>query len=122
MSADGAEAIFGARFGRRLIRVSDGSAGDLLRGGLDRVDDAFYAVGTLWRRGDRDGEEGWFVGPGAAGPRPELPPDASPRFSADGARVAYYRGTGGSGTSVFVGPVGLPVRRTLPNRVRADAP
>ncbi|NIP60726.1 MAG: hypothetical protein GWM92_20125 [Gemmatimonadetes bacterium] len=123
VAPDGSTYVFGARFGRELFDAASGEAEpERLRGGLDAVDDAFFGPqGRLWRRGVLDEEAGWFrEGPGGL-ERAPLPSDASPRFSPDGSRVAYFRGTAGSGPALFVGPPEAPVEHDLGARVTGVA-
>jgi Tol biopolymer transport system component len=101
VSPDALAAVFGARFGRSLVSLGDASPSNdgLLRDG-ESAPDAFFADdGRLWRRH----AAGWSVDGGEVSP---LPVDAAPRFSPDGTRVAYYRGTAGSGPALFVGEPG----------------
>ena len=115
VSPDEGEGVFGARFGRTLFDLERGvEIRDRLDDALESVEDAFFDVeGRLWRRGTKDGDAGWWV-PGPDGPRrASLPADAAPRMSADGTRVAYYRGTAGSGPRLWVGSLEAPVGHDL---------
>ncbi len=115
VSPDEDEGVFGARFGRTLFDLERGvERRDRLDDSLESVADAFFDVeGRLWRRGTQDGDVGWWV-PGPDGPRrASLPADAAPRMSADGTRVAYYRGTAGSGPRLWVGSLEAPVGHDL---------
>jgi len=105
VAPDAAHAVFGARFGRRLFDLRSGREdAHALADSMERVAAALYGPdGALWRRGTHDGVEGWYRS-GPDGPEhADLPADAAPSFSADGAQVAYYRGTAGSGPELFVG-------------------
>ena len=118
VSPDGGAVIFGSRFGRRLFDLERGTerAQELL-GGLDRLGNALYSPdGRLWRRGARGEERGWFD-PATGAASSALPEDAAPRFSPDGSLVAYYRGTAGSGASLFVGTPGDATEYDLGGRV-----
>ena len=115
VSLDGTEGVFGARFGRAVFDLALGVAVPERYGGaLESASDAFYdAQGRLWTRRPVDGEVGWWV-QGPNGPeRASLPADAAPRLSPDGTHVAYYRGTAGSGPSLFVGKFEAPVELDL---------
>jgi len=119
VAPDGSAYVLGARFGRTLFDAATGQPDpDRLLGGLDGVQGAFFAPdGGLWRLT----EEGWLV-EGAAGLEPvPVPADASPRPSPDGSRVAYFRGTAGSGPTLFVGPLASPTTHELGGRVTGIA-
>lgn len=95
VSADGGSALFGARFGRRLFDLSAGEE----------------------RTGELLGDLEWVADATASG----LPADATSRFSPDATRVAYYRGTAGSGPSLFVGTVDEATEHDLGGRVTGIA-
>lgn len=103
--------LFGARFGRALFDVATGQADpNRLLAGLERVEDAFFAPdGRLWRRTP----QGWMVeGPGGL-ERSALPSNAAPRISPDGSRVAYFLGTAGFGSTLFLGAPDAPREHDL---------
>jgi Tol biopolymer transport system component len=115
VSADGGEAVYGARFGRTLFDLAAGRDIDSrLSDGLDAVSDAFFdSEGRLWRRGTLAGDEAWWVDGADGLRRSPIPPDATPRISPDGESVAYYLGRAGSGPTLFTGPLGAPTAREL---------
>jgi Tol biopolymer transport system component len=93
ISQDEKRALFGARFGFRLIDLErDREDPTAFAADLDRVRAAtFYGEGRLARLGVREGSTGWFL-EGPQGPvRSALPSDATPNWSPDGGMVAYYR-------------------------------
>lgn len=107
VSPNETEALFGARFGQRLIELAGGrEAANKYRGPLAEVRGAVFGPdGRLVRQGSSKGESGWFE-EGEHGPLPAaIPPDAVPRWSPDGSSVAYYRG---SEPRLFVGSAGDP--------------
>jgi Tol biopolymer transport system component len=115
LSSELRETVYGARFGRTVFDLLQGTeVPDLLSEGLSGVTDAFFGpADALWRRGTRDGVTAWWV-QGPAGLRQSpLPDDAAPRISPDGETVAYYRGTAGSGPTLFVGPFDAPIEHDL---------
>jgi Tol biopolymer transport system component len=93
ISSDGKWALYHS-FGRgtKLINLETGrEEAERFKAGMDRVFSAtFYRGNQLARRGERAGQQGWFL-PGPDGPRIfPLPPDAIPRWSPDGSAVAYF--------------------------------
>jgi Tol biopolymer transport system component len=105
VSPNGQWLLFGARFGLVLVnRASAAVSAADLHGDLDQVRSAVFLpdsrMARLGRLGDR---EGWFFGGADGSELSALPPDALPRFSRDGARVAFTRGAGGRGTDLWIG-------------------
>ena len=98
VSRDRSSALFGARFGFRLIDLGTGRVDrDRYLGSMDRVTKAtFLRDGRLARLGIRGGEEGWFAEGADTLVLSHVPLDADPRWSPDGSLVAYY-GTAGGG-------------------------
>jgi Tol biopolymer transport system component len=93
ISSDSKWALYPS-FGRglKLINLETGrEEAERFTAGMDRVFSAiFYRGNQLARRGERAGQQGWFL-PGPDGPRLfPLPPDAVPRWSPDGSAVAYF--------------------------------
>jgi Tol biopolymer transport system component len=93
ISSDGKWALYPS-FGRGLKLVNLETGGEEVerfKAGMDRVLSAtFYMGNQLARRGERTGQQGWFL-PGPDGPRLfPLPPDAIPRWSPNGSAVAYF--------------------------------
>ena len=93
VSQDEKSALFGARFGFKLIdleqRREDAARYQM---DFDQVASAtFYSEGLLARLGSRDDEQGWFVEDGAELTLAAVPRDAFPKWSPDGSTVAYVR-------------------------------
>ncbi len=109
VSPDGSSALFGARFGFRLIDLESGRVErDRYVGSMDRVTKAtFLRDGRLAWLGIRGGEEGWFTDGADTVVLWQIPLDANPRWSPDGSLVAYY-GTAAGG--LFAGSPDDPTR------------
>lgn len=113
VAPDGWSTLFGARFGFQLIDLRARRESPVRY--LGRLHDVSAAVfdrdGNLVRLGTLDGQTGWYVASGEGPPRlSPLPPDAVPRWSPDGSRVAYHRR---AETGLFVGPPQRPNRYDL---------
>lgn len=108
-----------AVFGRgRWLRVVDLEAGlddeSRRRGSLDSVSDVVFAAeGKMARQGVKGLRRGWFLD----GELVEIPPDATVRFSPDGALVAFHRAS--EPRRVRVGSLDSPRPYALEGDVRA---
>jgi len=108
VAPDGSAYLFGARFGRIRYDATTGQPDP------EVLPDAFFGSdGRLWRRG----VDAWVVTGADGSEDVPVPRDALPRFSRDRSRVAYFRGTAGSGPTVLVGTVDAPVEHDLGGRV-----
>jgi dipeptidyl aminopeptidase/acylaminoacyl peptidase len=93
VSSDGTSALFGARFGVRLIDLARREEDAVrLHAGLEGVSGAvFDGDARLVRLGVDGGEVGWFVEQDDSVAPVALPGDADPWWSPDGTAVAYGR-------------------------------
>ncbi|MEE8585418.1 MAG: hypothetical protein V3T83_11250, partial [Acidobacteriota bacterium] len=93
LSPDARLALFEIRGRVRLVELESGrDISERLRADLDEVHDAvFDSAGGIVRRGRRGQEEGWFAGEEDSIRRLDLPPDARPAWSPEGAQVAFTR-------------------------------
>ena len=115
VSPDEGEGVFGARFGRTLFDLERGveirdrhrRCPGIRRRRVLRCGGSSLAQGHAGRRRR-------LVGSRARRTTPSIAPSGRrPRLSADGTRVAYYRGTAGSGPRLWVGSLEAPVGHDL---------
>lgn len=116
VSLDARRALFGARFGDRLLDLERGvtdTAG--LAGGLDQVHLlTFGDTGKLVRRGVLGPDTAWYAeGPGAP-ERLTIRADVWPAWSPDGRNVAWYRP---GESELAMGPIDAPRRYALDRRI-----
>jgi len=112
VSADGRRAIFGARFGDRLLDLERGVADSGgLAGGLDEVLVlTFDHAGALVRRGVLGSDTAWFAEGSGAPKRLAIPINVRPLWSPDGRNLAWYRP---GDRELAVGPIAEPQRYVL---------
>lgn len=106
VSPDGQSAIYAGPSRFRLLDLESGrEATERVWAGVTELGGAAFGPGgKLILLGSRGGQRGWFAREGDVPKLLPLPVDASPKWSPDGARVAFSRS--GATDSVFEGPLG----------------
>lgn len=91
VAPDGRSAIYGTGPRSRLYDLTTGRENDAWRASMEQVrDGAFEPSGVLARVGTVGGATGWYADSGGHLSPLSIPPAALPRWSPDGARLAYF--------------------------------